>query len=87
MYYINHYNNIIRDIIFKFWKSKDNLEKIVGKLISQGMSYSNEKTIKTCILIKEINPYWEVFLDNQILHYKLIENLENKNTFREIKKI
>lgn len=87
LYYIDTYNNLLKDIVYKFWSPNVEKEKIVSKIIEKSVEFSVEKTKQTFKYIKDYDKNWEVFIDKQILFYKLEESLEERNIKIPKKKI
>lgn len=70
LYYINSYNNLLKDIVYKFWKPTIEKEKIVANIIEKSMIFSLEKTKEIFKYIKNYDKNWETFIDKQILFYQ-----------------
>lgn len=87
LYYIDKYNNLIKDITIKYYNPDQQVYELLTVLIAKGMKNSFVKTKEILDYIKKYDKEWESFIDKQILFYKLNLGLKEKNSKKIVNKI
>lgn len=87
LYYIDKYNNLIKDVTTKYYSPDQKVFQLLKILIQKGMNKSFVETNEILNYIKKWDKEWEEFIDKQILYYKLGSNLKEKNSKDTVQKI